>query len=434
MVQLGLCYIGAYLEKNGYEVDLVDLRDLKNFEGFENEVLKRESDIIGIHVNTIDLKYALRCAEIAKKAGKIVVVGGPHATIAPQSLTNIADYIIMGEGEISFLELLRDLERGKKPSQIIYGKRWEKLDELPIPNRSLFNLKEILPTYSTFPYGLTFMASRGCPFNCTFCQPTQRKIFGKTVRYRSIDNIVEEIKYLKKATGVKQIYFMDDTVTINKKWILGLCEKIKEKNMDVKWWAQARVNQFDEEIAKAMSDAGCICIGFGFESGSQTILNFLRKGITVEQSLNAAKLCKKYHMLIFANIMLGIPTETEKDLKATYKLVKEIRPEILSLSYFTPIIGSYLYDYCNEHDLLFPYSSTIHRYPYGKKIKELDYDNVDKYRDKIYKVVPKWYRNPYFAKLVMERWINLAKQRQFKAISRELIRFFIKKFLLKEQG
>lgn len=425
-INLGLAYIGAYLKKYSYDVDLVDLRELQDWDQVRAEMKYRLPDVFGVHFNTPNYNNALECCKMAKELKKIVVAGGPHASVAPDDLitTGYVDYVIIGEGEISFLELLENLRMNRQRERIIQGKPVENLDELPFPDRDLYSLKKILHPIGNFPFmdnGLILMTSRGCPFNCAFCQPLARKMFGRKVRYRSVENVIEELKYIISRYKVKYISFQDDTFTARKEWVLELCWRIREEKLAVQWSAQSRVDTFDEELAEAMSTAGCVCLFFGFESGSQRILNFLRKGITPEQSLETAKLCKKYGIIIFADYMLGVPTETEEDLRQTLTLIKEIKPELPSPTYFTPIPGCDLYDYCKENNLIkIETYEDFTRNPTSEKINGIDYALLEKYKRIMLGYTPKWYQEKHFTKLTLKRWLHLVKLGYFKFAFHEI--------------
>lgn len=442
-INLGLCYIGAYLKQQGYSVGLIDLRRIKNWDDFSTRLNQENSDMVGVQFNTVNFDYAMQCCKIAKEYNKIVVAGGPHAIFSPQQLLNsgFIDYVICGEGEISFLELIQHTETDITSNRIIPGKRMDNLDTLPFPDRELFGVSDlILPRYfSNFPHpdnGLVIMASRGCVYNCTFCQPLVKQMFGDKVRYRSVENVIYELKFLIDKYKIKYISFQDDTFTARKSWVFEFCNKIKEEKININWSAQSRVNTVDEELIKEMKDAGCTCLVFGFESGSQRILDFIKKGINVEQSISAAKLCKKYGIIMFADYMIGIPTETKEDLKQTYKMIKEIKPEIHSLTYFTPVPGSYLYEYCKENNLInITTFSDFDRRPTGEKIKGVNYKLLNRWKQKMLKQSPKWYNERYYAKLAIKRWLYLLRKKMFfQVISEFIIRTFLQNSSILEFG
>lgn len=428
-INLGLAYIGAYLKRNGYEVDLIDLRGMSGWEQVSSELKKRAGEITGVYFNTVNFENALRCCKLAKEQRSIVVAGGPHASIDPQGLldTGAVDYVITGEGEISFCELLNELQKGKSPARIIPGKPVENLDDLPFPDRELYDLDKVLNPLRNFPFldnGLILLTSRGCPYNCGFCQPLGRKMFGTRVRYRSVSNVIEEFRFLVKEYNVKYLSFQDDTFTVRKDWVLELCARIKEEKINIQWSAQSRVDTFDEELAQAMTGAGCVCLFFGFESGSQRMLNFLSKGINASDSLRAARLCKKYGIVILADYMSGIPTETEADLQATLEQIRLIRPELLSVTYFTPVPGCELYEYCKENNLIKIKSfEDYERSPSSEKIYGVDYARVKKYRGRMYRYVPKWFSEGFFARLAVKRWAYLIRLGMLKEFCSEFFEY-----------
>jgi anaerobic magnesium-protoporphyrin IX monomethyl ester cyclase len=414
-INLGLAYIGAYFKQNSYDVDLIDLREMSGWSQVEQDIKVRDSDVCGIHFNTVNYNNGLKCAQIAKRNNKVVVAGGPHATISSAELlaTGFVDYVIIGEGEISFLKLAKDIEKDKASERIIVGEKIENLDSIPFPDRDLYNISKVTGPLGSFPYldnGMVIMASRGCPYRCTFCQPFQRKMFGDKIRQRSVENVIAEVKEVIEKYRVKYISFQDDTFTLKKSWVLELCRRMKEENIRIQWSTQSRVNTFDEDLAKEMKDAGCVCLFFGFESGSQRILDFLKKDITVKQSLNAAKLCREFGILIFADYMLGIPTETEKELEETYQMIKKIRPERHSPTYFVPIPGSYLYEYCRDRNLLKISSyEDFTRNPFGEKIEVIDYQILERYKRKMLRETTCWWEEISYTKMALERWTNLWK-------------------------
>ena len=428
LMSLGLAYIGASIKKNTeHKVDLIDLRKMNGWDDFTRELNSRGSDIVGIYTNTVNFEYAMKCAEIAHKGGKVVIAGGPHATLAPQELldTGHVDHIITGEGELTVIDVLERLDKGLSVEQVILGRPVDDLDSLPFPDRELFDLDMRLKLPGIFPYPPKYagiLASRGCSFNCKFCQPLERKIFGKKLKFRSIANIIKEVLLLKEDYKVDFIMFQDDQLTQKKDWVLELCAEMKK--ISINWGALARVDTVDEDIIKNMKEAGCMVLQFGFESGSQRILDFLRKRAKVEQAIEAARLCRENGILIFANYMLGIPTETEEDLDATYRLIKTINPEIHAASYFSPIPGSDLYDYCKEKDLINVTSYDMYaRGAVENKLKGVDYQLLDRIKKRIERCSPAWYQERYYASCVMKRWRKLIKQRHSTQALREFISY-----------
>jgi len=425
-INLGMGYISNYIKKNSnHSVNLIDLRDLRGWSHYESELRERMPDIVGIYCNTVNYKTSLRCAQIAKGQGKIVIMGGPHATLDPKSLfnTGFVDSVIVGEGEMSFLKVVNDIESGKTPDANIYGEKIDNLDDIPFPDRDLYNMDKILNGAGIFPYPSRYIgiiASRGCYYNCSFCQPLERKIFGRKVRMRSVANIIEEVKDVIKKYNGNFIMFECDTLTTKKEWALELCKEMK--NIGIKWGAQSRADTIDDELACEMHKAGCMVLFIGFESGSPRMLDLLRKGITPEKSIKAGKICRDNKILIFANYMLGMPTETTSDLDMTYEMIKKIKPELHSPAYFAPIPGSDLFDYCKEKGLIMitSYEGFV-RNPINEKIKGIDYKTLGVYKAKITRCRKLWWTERHFAKHVLSRWKVLIRNGYFKTFIVEFV-------------
>jgi len=220
------------------------------------------------------------------------------------------------------------------------------------------------------------MTSRGCPFNCNFCQPAERMTFGGKVRLRDLKDVVAEIKEIKDKYGLNSFMIHDDLFIISKERIMEFVKLYKASGVKAKFLCQGRADliiKYQKEIGE-LKKVGLIGIMIGFESGSDRVLKFLEKHTTVAQNYESARILKKLGVKIWANYMLGIPTETFAEMWKTFVMVKKINPEYLSPSLFTPYPETGLYDYCKEHNLLL-----IERYDQyrrslgGDKIKGINY-------------------------------------------------------------
>lgn len=427
-INLGMAYLSSYIKKNSsHTVDLIDLRDISGWDSFESQLEKRNPDIVGIYCNTVSYDFSLKCAEIAKSQERIVIMGGPYPTLYPHLLidSGFVDTVISGEGEVSFLNAINDIAAGIQIDKVIQGERIDNLDDIPFPDREIYNMDRILDSPGIFPYPNRYIgviASRGCRYNCSFCQPLERTIFGHKVRMRSVANIIREVEEIIEKYNAKFIMFECDTLTTEKEWALSLCSQMKR--LGIKWGAQSRVDTIDSELANAMSDAGCMVLFLGFESGSPRILEFLRKGIKPQHSIKAANVCRDNKILIFANYMLGIPTETKDDLDMTYQMIKNIKPELHSPSYFAPIHGSYLYDYCRDRDLIKITSCEgFVRNPINEKLKGVDYKLLERYREYLTRYRKEWWQESYFFKYVISRWLFLIRRGYLKTFVIEIVTY-----------
>jgi len=383
----GLCSISAYTKSKGYKnIELIDLRKLKGWHHFKKEVKKRNIDVAGLTMMSCDFNNVNKAISIIKEVNKntIIVVGGVHPTVATKdvALNKDTDHVIVGEGEISFVNLLDDIQNNRESERIIYGIKPD-LNASPFEDRELFDYKTATKFVSGFPGifkppSVTMIASRGCPYNCTFCAPHAKIMFGKKVRYRSVDSVIEELKFLREKYHFRSLFFWDYSVTLNEEWMLEFAEKYEKNGFRAKISANSRADSIchNEKAIERLSKIGLKMLHIGYESGSQRILDFIRKGITVEQSIKATEICKKYHILVRGLFMLGLPTETKEDAQKTLNLIKKIKPNIYSFSYFTPVPGSYLWDYCKERNLnlMKSYDELADYGPSKPKIKGVDYD------------------------------------------------------------
>lgn len=382
----GLCSISAYAKKEGFSVELIDLRCLKDWRHLDDVIIDKKPDVVGITMMSVDYNPAIKSIKIIKKASPhtIIVVGGPHPTIMLEEIEkekNI-DHIITGEGEISFAELLKNIENGTCSPRVISGVVPENLDELPFADRELFRDLEYPLAVEGFesPF-VTVIAGRGCRYNCNYCQPAERTIFGKKVRRRSPENVIRELKILRDKYQFKSMMIHDDCITEAKPWVIEFCKLYKENDFNQPFACQSRADIIcrNEDMVQLMADIGLNTMFIGFESGNQRVLNFLRKGTKVEHNYRAAEICRKYGVKIWANYMMGIPTETKEEVMDTVKMIQTIKPTHYSPAFYTPHPGSDLFKYCEDHGLsLIKNHDSYRRNATEAKIKGVDYKFLHK--------------------------------------------------------
>lgn len=375
----GLCSLSATLKKSGHTVSLIDLRTLTGWEHFESSVKDHAADVYGISVMSVDMAAASRCASIIKKVSRApVVFGGPHPSIAPEETlrdSNV-DYVVCGEGEISLIELIRDIAEGRPAARLIEGKRPD-LEGLPFVDRELFSAREepFVP-FLKAPF-VTIIAGRGCIYNCSYCQPAERKIFGPRVRRRSVANVIAELKELDAKYSFNSFMFHDDCLTEDKKWIEDFCDGYSNAGFRKQFVCQSRADLVcrNRQMVKMLREIGLELMIIGFETGSQRMLDFIGKGTSTAQNLEAAKICHELGIKIWANYMLGLPGETREESVMTAEMIREIKPYHCSPAYYTPHPGSRLFDFCDERGLsLIKKPEDYRRNIYEPKIKGIDYD------------------------------------------------------------
>ncbi|MEM2082109.1 MAG: radical SAM protein, partial [Candidatus Bathyarchaeia archaeon] len=305
---LGLGYLAAVLEKAKYKIDVIDCQALRlTYDGFRSEIAKRQPDIVGITSTTLTYKSGLQIAKIAKEVHPncLTAMGGSHVTFwdteALQECPEL-DVIVRKEGENTMLELAERVEAGKdyydllgttcrKNGKIVKNADRpyiENLDELPFPAHHLWPL-ERLRKYGTVIFPL--VTSRGCVYWCDFC--TAVRMFGRRYRMRSPKNVVDEIEYLHKRFGAYQFTFYDDAFTVDQKRAAELCREITRRGLKIKWDCETRVDMVTKDLLRTMKEAGCFAVWLGVESGSQPVLDAMRKGITPAQTIRAFKWAKE---------------------------------------------------------------------------------------------------------------------------------------------
>lgn len=359
---LGIGYIAAVLEENNIPVEIIDCQPLDmNHEGLKKELAAKEADIIGITATTLSFPSAVKTALIGKEVSpdSYIVIGGPHITAAPKTTMahECFDAGVYGEGEFTFLELVKKISNGeslnvkglylrKNGRAYFTGPRpfIQNLDELPFPARHLFPpLSKYHPTPASCrsePLA-TIMTSRGCPNKCTFCD---RKIFGNVTRLRSVDNVLDEMEEVIHEHGAREIKFFDDTFTVNKNRIFELCRGIKERGIDIEWSCLTRVNAVSEELLMEMKKAGCWQVAFGLESGDQKMLNRMKKGITLSMSRRAVGWARKAGFNIRAYFVIGTPGETLGSINNTIEFAKSLDLDEANFYAFVPLPGTEIYE------------------------------------------------------------------------------------------
>lgn len=393
----GLCLLSAILKKQKWNVELIDLRLLHSWQEFKTKIREDKSLLYGFTALSVDFDPTVKAVKIIKKIKPQakVFVGGPHATLVPEEFLKVKeiDYILTGEGEKTFPKILNLVRNGKKIKRLIAGEK-PNLDKLPFGDRELFSNQE-WPIHKGLkrPF-VTIIAGRGCRYNCSFCKPAEDLIFGRPVRRRSVENVIKELIYLRNKSKFKSLLIHDDCLLEDKLWVEDFCRLYRRQKLKAPFVCQGRVDLIvnNENLIKKMVQAGLYMLMIGFESGNQRVLNFIRKGTTVEQNLKAGQICKKYGIKIWANFILGLPTETNQEVMETVKMIKKIKPEVLSPSFFTPHPGSDLYDYCRKHKLtLIKSHDQYNRGQFTPKIKGPDYVFLKKVIDDLYRQ-PIWYR------------------------------------------
>ncbi len=359
---LGILYIAAFCLERGLEVKVIDSpAERLLLDDVMARVKKYSPDIIGITTTTPVFHRAVEIAETIKKwAPKLpIIVGGPHINAAPVSsmLHECFDIGCIGEGEETFYELAVALDHCQSPDTVrglilrhpCGGVRFtppriplDDIDVIPFPARHLVNTKlyTSLPTDVQLLPKFTQLATRGCPFRCTFCDHASE---GETYRTPSPKYMVDEMELLAKEFGAREIAFVGSTFTAKRSQAEEMCEMILERKLNLKWTCSTRVDVVNEDLLRLMKKAGCWSIRFGVESGNQKILNFIKKGITKEQVTKAINLCDKVGIHTKAFFMVGHPMETRETIEETIDFACSLPLTDITVQINTPLPNTHQY-------------------------------------------------------------------------------------------
>ena len=358
---LGLLYLASSIKRfTEHDVEVLDAQPLKyTYAQLESYFKEKPYDIVGITALTFTLVDVRKTAKLIKKLipHSKVIIGGWHTHIFPDETMQWeeVDLALMGEAEFSFVELLKNLN-DKSSYHKITGLAYKDdqgrliknrfspiadLDALSFPDREILRVDNYGSILSHERIATTMISSRGCPYSCAFCDRPFSPI-GSHLRMRSPKNIVDEIQSCL-GLGIKQFLFYDDTFTVNKNRVLGICEEILNRKINIEWVIRSRIDTVDENILRMLKKAGCGVIHYGVESGSDRILKEIKKGFTTRQVRDIFSLTKKVGIETLAYFMIGLPGENLTDIQNTYDLAKGLRPDYAHFTVFSPYPATELY-------------------------------------------------------------------------------------------
>jgi len=360
-VPLGILYLSAWMEQAGIEHDVFD----STFESPENqwqEIVRQRPDIIGIYVNLMTRKNVLRLMNRIRATTETkhikIILGGPEVrNHAEQFLNYGSDFLVLGEGEVSFLALVESI-RDNTPQELVQGivfknslgeiiftserEKIKSLDLLPEPNRKKVNLQLYLDAWKKRhgKNAISISTMRGCPYTCKWCS---RAVYGLSYRRRSPEKVVEEIQHIYAQYQPDTLWFVDDVFTISHKWLEEFSQLVQKLPIRIQFECITRADRMNEHVVSLLKKCGCFRVWIGAESGSQRIIDAMDRRVDVQAVRDMIRLTQRYGMEAGTFIMLGYPGETESDILETAAHLKTAIPNHFTITTAYPIKGTELY-------------------------------------------------------------------------------------------
>lgn len=409
----GIAQISAVCKSNGMLTDLIDFRSISSYTEFRKLVRSSNSTWYGLSCRTIDVPIVRKASKIIKeeKPNSKVIVGGIHPSICPEDFANDdnVDFVFMGECDLTLPRLIKspmnfdNVVKGDIPNN----------NESPFEDIDIYDYRTSI-SFSLYggivkPPMVPIITSRGCVYNCKFCQPAERLLYGKKYRQKNVDRVIEELEFIMSRYSFRSIMFYDDCILAHKDFLGMLLGKIAQKKKDIEIMLQGRADNICNigNDIKEFKSLGLKAVIVGFESGSQRVLDFIGKKTTVDQNLKAAEILHANGIKIVGNFMIGLPTETNDEIKATIEMAKSIRPTIGSCTFYSPMPGSYIYEYCKENDLLIESDySKLSRDPRDPKIKGVDYAFATR---ALYDITTSRFKNKIVKRIIGYAYKNLER-------------------------
>ncbi len=381
-IPLGILYISAYLEQHGYNNRLFD-STFSTFDKLCNTLLEEKPHVVGIYTNLMTKLNVLRIVRFIKSQPTLIhtkiVLGGPEVrNHLNKFLEQQADYIVLGEGEQTMLELVQYTEgTGAKDLSMIDGIAYKdeqqgirqnrergklkNLDELPLPNRSQVNLQLYFDAWKERhgTNAISVSTMRGCPYSCKWCS---RAVYGQSYRRRSPSAVADEIAWIKAHYSVDSIWFVDDVFTVSHKWLEEFTQEVTSRNIVMPFECITRADRMNEEVILNLKASGCFRVWIGAESGSQKVIDLMDRRVEVGQVRDMIKLARHHGLQAGTFIMVGYPGETKEDIFETVHHLKTAEPDLFTITVTYPIKGTPLYAEVEERFLTsLPWESSTDR-------------------------------------------------------------------------
>ncbi len=401
-----LAYSAAQIKKSGFGVTYIDsvIQDLDSDQTI-TEAKKRHPDVIFMETTTPSIEADYRSLTSLKAAtGARIIVGGPHATYFHKEVLaecEAIDVVIRHEFDTKIADVVANLNSLETVNGVTYrngdaiidngdGDVARDLDVIPFPDRDTVPWTWYLEAwYSRKPF-MNMMTARGCPYHCAFCLWPQ-SMYGHKQRFRGLDNVFAEIHQLVERYGVREINIDDGTFTTNRQRVIDFCQRMRREKIDLIWTCNGRVDNLDDDILSEMKQSGCKMIRLGVESGSQEVLDEIKKGLTLEQIEKGVRLVKKHGIQALGGFMFGFPCDSRKSVEQTIRFAKRLSPDQVQFSICMCYPGTSLYEDARENDLLLAKNFKEFDMTYGPVVKTLDMERED-----LTNILARAYREFYF--------------------------------------
>ena len=426
-----LAYSAAQLKKAGQDVTYIDsvIQDL-DFDQTLQQARRKRPDVIFMETTTpsIDADYQNLTA-LKETTGAKIIVGGPHATYFHKEVIEecpAIDVVIRHEFDTKIVSVVSNLDSLNSVSGISYrngsasvdngdGELCHDLDALHFPDRDLIPWEWYLEAWYTRRPFMNLMTSRGCPYQCAFCLWPQ-SMYGHQQRFRSLDNVIFEIQRLVDRYGLKEINIDDGTFTTRKNRVIDFCQRLRDEKIKIIWTCNGRVDNLDDEILSEMKASGCRMIRLGVESGSQEVLNKIKKGLTLKQIEEGVKLVKKHGIQALGGFMFGFPYDSKQTVEETIAFAKKISPDQVQFSINMCYPGTSLYEFARENNLLLAKDFKEFDMTHGPVVKTLDMK-----REELGHILARAYREFYFRpRYVLQTLFNINNFYEVKRVLRSM--------------
>lgn len=358
---LGILYVSAYLERKGFSNEVFDTT-FSSMQEIHKYLIEFKPDVVAIYVNLMTKLNVLEIIKFIKLNlhQTKIVLGGPEIRYNATDFLNFgADYLVIGEGENTSLELITALNEKRYDeiknisglgfknlnNEIVFTAEREKLkeiDSLPFPGRDKINLQLYLNAWKERhgENAISVSTMRGCPYTCKWCS---RAVYGLSYRRRTPQNVCDELELIQKEYNPDTLWFVDDVFTISHKWLNEFNDTLKQRNLIIKFECITRADRMNDEVIKLLKEAGCFRVWIGAESGSQKVIDLMDRRVDVNQVREMIKLTQNNGIQAGTFIMLGYPGETEDDIEETIRHLKESNPEYFTITIAYPIKGTELF-------------------------------------------------------------------------------------------